>query len=257
MGIGLFISIVVIIVVIVAFYRSRQKDPNKYIVPANLQQLLSENVSFYTKLDANSKTLFKTRVKDFLTNVAVRGVDVAVDDLDRTLVAAGAIIPIFAFPDWRYNNLSEVLLYKDTFNKQFLTKGDERNVLGMVGDGPLHREMLLSKPSLRTSFQNPGDGSNTAIHEFTHLIDKADGAVDGVPEYLLANPYIIPWIKGMHQTIIDMKTGDATDINTYGATNDAEFLAVITEYFFERPTELKANHPDLYLMLEQMFHKGS
>jgi Mlc titration factor MtfA (ptsG expression regulator) len=53
-----------------------------------------------------------------------------------------------------------------------------------------------------------------------------------------------------------MKTGDANDINSYGATNDAEFFAVITEYFFEQPQELKANHPNVYNMLDNMFNKG-
>jgi len=50
-----------------------------------------------------------------------------------------------------------------------------------------------------------------------------------------------------------MKAGAASDINLYGATNDAEFFAVVSEYFFEKPDELKAKHPELYAMLEQMF----
>jgi len=254
MGTGLIISIVVIIIVGIFFYRSRQKDSRNYTIPANLPQLLTEHVAFYNKLDTEKKALFESRVKDFLANVAIRGVDTPVDDTDRVLIAAGAIIPIFAFPDWRYNNLSEVLLYKDTFNKEYLTSGGERNVLGMVGDGALHREMLLSKPSLRASFQHAEDGHNTTIHEFAHLIDKADGSVDGVPEYLLSNPFIMPWISKMHETIKEMKTSHHSDINIYGATNDAEFFAVVSEYFFERPDQLKANHPELYEMLVQMFH---
>jgi len=253
MGIGLIISIVIIIIVGVFFYRSRQKDPVNYIIPANLRQLLTNHVAFYNKLGPDKKALFEARVRDFLASVAIRGVDVIVEDADRVLIAAGAIIPIFAFPDWRYNNLSEVLLYKDTFNKEYLTTGGERNVLGMVGDGALRREMLLSKPSIRASFQNDEDGYNTVIHEFAHLLDKADGDADGVPEYLLADPYIMPWITKMHETINEMKTGVSKDINIYGATDDAEFFAVVSEYFFERPDELKANHPELYDMLERMF----
>jgi Mlc titration factor MtfA (ptsG expression regulator) len=169
------------------------------------------------------------------------------------LVAAGAIIPIFAFPNWRYNNISEVLLYKGTFNKEYNTDGAGRDVLGMVGDGAMRREMILSQPSLRASFRNHKDGHNTAIHEFAHLIDKADGETDGVPEYLLAQPFILPWVTRMHETIKQMRSSNHSDINIYGATNDAEFFAVVSEYFFERPTELKAHHPELYGMLEEMF----
>jgi Mlc titration factor MtfA (ptsG expression regulator) len=255
MSAGLIISIVVIILVSYFFYKSKQKTPDNYIVPANTPDLLATYVDFYQKLDDAGKALFVTRVKDFLGDVAIRGVDVPVEDLDRVLVAAGAIIPIFAFPDWRYNNISEVLLYKGMFNKQFATDaGTDRNVLGMVGDGAMHREMVLSQPSLRLSFSNATDGHNTVIHEFVHLIDKADGVVDGVPEYLLSKPYAMPWIERMHDTIKEMRTKNHSDIDLYGATNDAEFLAVVSEYFFERPAQLQEKHPELYAMLADMFH---
>jgi Mlc titration factor MtfA (ptsG expression regulator) len=223
MAIGLSISIAIIIIVGFFLYRSAKRNAGNYIVPDKIKELLEEHVAFYSKLDNTAKALFETRVKDFLTNVAVRGVGVEVEDLDRVLVGAGAIIPIFAFPDWRYNNLAEVLLYAGAFTRDFKTKGGRRDVLGMVGDGAMHREMILSQPSLRASFQRPGDGTNTAIHEFVHL------------------------------TIGAMKSGDNSDINRYGATNEAEFFAVVTEYFFERPEELQAHHPELFALLEGMF----
>ncbi len=254
MGAGLVISIIIIVAVSYFFYRSRQKNTGNYIVPVKIRELLAANVAFYNNLGTEGKALFEARVKDFLSNTAVRGIDINIDDVDRVLVASGAIIPIFAFPDWRYNNLSEVLLYKGTFNREYSTDSGERNVLGMVGDGALHREMILSQPSLRASFKNPTDGQNTAIHEFAHLVDKADGATDGVPEYLLSKPYILPWVTRMHETIKEMKTRNHSDINLYGATNDAEFFAVVSEYFFERPGQLKEHHPELFSMLEQMFH---
>jgi len=253
MSAAFIISVLLIILAGSFLYRSLRKKPGSYIVPGNIKELLSANVAFYTALDDDGKTLFEERVSDFLSNVTIKGVDVSVEDLDRVLVAAGAIIPIFGFPDWRYNNLSEVLLYKDTFSREYDTHGSGRNVLGMVGEGALQREMLLSKPSLRSSFHNATDGHNTPIHEFAHLIDKADGATDGIPEYLLSRPFILPWIAQMHRTIAGMKTHHS-DINIYGATNDAEFFAVVTEYFFERPTELKEHHPELYALLTEMFH---
>jgi Mlc titration factor MtfA (ptsG expression regulator) len=254
MGTGLGISVVIIILAGYFLSKSLKKNTNNYIIPPGIKQILSQNVAFYNNLDDKGKVLFENRVKDFLANVAVRGVNVTIDGLDRVLVASGAIIPIFAFPEWRYSNISEVLLYKGTFNKEYNTDGEGRNVLGMVGDGAMHREMILSQPSLRASFRNPADGQNTAIHEFAHLIDKADGATDGIPEYLLAQPYLVPWVAKMHETITEMKAQNYSDIDIYGATNDTEFFAVVAEYFFERPDQLKTHHPELYDMLEQMFH---
>jgi Mlc titration factor MtfA (ptsG expression regulator) len=251
--IGLII-IVVIIIIGIALYTNKVKKIRDYKLPANTQQLLTDNVPFYNTLDDNGKQQFETRIKDFLANTTIRGVDVEVDDLDRILIASGAIMLIFAFPDWKYNNLSEVLLYDKAFNAGYSTEGKERDIIGMVGDGPMHREMILSKPSLRSSFQNPTDGHNTVIHEFAHLIDKADGSVDGVPEYLLAKPHLMPWLKLVHDTIQEMRANGVSDINYYGATNPQEFFAVVSEYFFERPNELKENHPELYALLDEMFH---
>jgi len=251
---GLIVCIVIIIVAFWIFRKGLKKDASSYIVPEDTRELLLAHVAFYNNLDDAAKLAFENRIKDFLSNIAIRGIGVTVENIDRVLVAAGGIIPIFAFPDWRYNNLGEVLLYKGTFSKDYSTKGEERNVLGMVGEGVMNREMILSQPSLRASFQNPTDGHNTAIHEFVHLIDKADGATDGIPEYLVQHAYVLPWVNRMHETIKEMQTHRKTDINPYGATNDAEFFAVVSEYFFERPRELKAKHPELYTMLDEMFH---
>jgi MtfA peptidase len=251
------IGLIIILAVVVALsvvYADRKRRIHKYQLPPDAQKILSDNVEFYRNLNSKDQALFEARVKDFLANTTIRGVDVEVEDLDRLLIASGAIMLIFSFPDWKYNNISEVLLYKGTFNKSYDTDGADRNVLGMVGDGALHREMLLSKPSLRSSFKNPADGYNTVIHEFAHLIDKADGSVDGIPEYLLTRPHLIPWAKQVHETINEMKAQKHPDINIYGATNDAEFFAVVSEYFFEQPEKLREHHPELYNMLEEMFH---
>jgi Mlc titration factor MtfA (ptsG expression regulator) len=126
-------------------------------------------------------------------------------------------------------------------------------VLGMVGNGPMNGQMILSQPALREGFMHE-EGRNTGIHEFVHLIDKADGSVDGIPEYLLDRPYIIPWVTEMRREIGNMRLHD-TDINPYGATNDAEFFAVVAEYFFERPEALQEHHPALFAMLSKMFHR--
>ncbi len=250
---GLIVFIIVIIVGL-KFYFDKQKRIRNFQMPADTKQLLLEHVAFYRNLSDEQKLIFETRIKDFLQHVTITGIGTVVEDIDRILIASGAIIVIFGFPGWRYNNISEVLLYKDAFTEDYKQIGNDRNILGMVGDGALQRQMILSQTSVRESFKNLADGHNTVIHEFVHLVDKADGAADGIPEYLLSRPYTIPWITRMHKTIEEMKQDEHRDINFYGATNDAEFFAVISEYFFERPDQLKTHHPELYKLLEQMFH---
>ena len=122
----------------------------------------------------------------------------------------------------------------------------------MVGNGYMNGQMILSRAALIKGFSNSGGKENTAIHEFVHLLDKSDGATDGIPENLLAHEYVMPWLKMIHQEIGKIEEG-RSDINPYAATSEAEFFAVAAEYFFQKPDEFKHKHPELYAMLNQIF----
>lgn len=249
--------LVVIIAIIVAYFR-KQKKPKAVapeIAPDNMHELLSKHVTFYERLNEPEQALFRSRVIHFLSTTKITPVDqVQITELDRLYVGSSAIIPIFSFSDWAYNNLDEVLIYPGTFTKDFDTQHEDRNVLGMVGDGAMHRMMILSLPALRAGFEHNGAG-NTAIHEFVHLLDKADGATDGIPEYMLPANLVAPWIKYMHQSIREIREHHS-DINPYAATNDAEFFAVISEYFFQKPQLLKEHHPELFHILEATYKRN-
>jgi len=216
------------------------------------RQILSEQVPFYQQLDDIRKTEFENRVQQFLSQVKITGVNTTVEDLDKVLIAASAVIPIFNFPGWEYIHLHEVLLYPDSFNHQFEQQGNGRDVLGMVGSGALNHVMILSQHQLRQAFINKTGKDNTAIHEFVHLVDKTDGDIDGIPAFILEKKYIQPWLQLM-QHEIKLINENESDINPYGETNEAEFFAVVSEYFFERPQLLKEKHPKLYELLEKIF----
>jgi len=224
------------------------KDP----LPFQIKEILEEQVPFYQQLPENKKGSFEERTKQFLAQVKITGVKTRVEDMDRVLIAASAIIPIFNFPGWQYRNLHEVLLYPDSFDHKFEQQGAGRNILGMVGSGALNHVMILSQFELRQAFTNKTGKNNTAIHEFVHLVDKTDGDIDGVPGALLGKKYIIPWLQLM-QKEMEFIRDERSDINPYGTTNEAEFFAVVSEYFFERPDLLKQKHPDLYALLLRIF----
>jgi MtfA peptidase len=125
----------------------------------------------------------------------------------------------------------------------------------MVGSGALHKMMVISQGALRDGFSNKTDKENTAIHEFVHLIDKTDGDIDGIPELLMQNQCIKSWLKLMLDEIGAIKENES-DINPYGATNEAEFFAVASEYFFERPLLFKQKNPELYTLMEKIFRQN-
>lgn len=219
-----------------------------------VEALLDAHVKYYRRLNETDKKRFASEVTEFMGHVTVEGVGTDVEELDKVLIAASAVIPIFAFPGWKYRNLTNVILYPDTFDEKYQFEGDRRNILGMVGSGPLNGQMLLSKSALRYGFSAETDKSNTAIHEFVHLVDKTDGTVDGMPQSLMQHRYSVPWLQVMHEEIKKIETGQS-DINPYAAMNESEFLAVVSEYFFENPAKMQEHHPELYGLLSKMFNQ--
>lgn len=235
------------------FFRRKKKNVVIGPVPVNYSQILEEQVPFYKNLDDGQKQEFQNRVQHFLARTRITGVKTNVEDIDRVLIASSAVIPIFNFPGWEYVNLHEVLLYPDSFDHEFQQMGTHRSIIGMVGHGAMNHVMILSQHELRQAFLNKTGKTNTAIHEFVHLVDKTDGSIDGVPEFILEKKYILPWLQLMRKEI-ELIVKDRSDINDYGATNEAEFFAVVSEYFFERPKLLKEKHPELYKLLSEIFN---
>lgn len=244
------VGLLILVVILMAF---SIRAPKRFqALPENFRELLADYISFYTQLDEVGKAHFEQRAEQFLSAVTITGVNAEVEDLDKVLIAAAAVIPVYHIPDWQYINLHEVLLYPGTFNHDFEQGGMDRNVAGMVGTGALQNAMVISKWQLRQGFISQHDTRNTAIHEFVHLVDKMDGTIDGVPEIILERRYCAAWKKLMEDSIQQMRAF-GSDIDPYGATNTAEFFAVISEYFFKQPERLKANHPDLFAMLERIY----
>ncbi len=244
--VGLLIGLVILIA-----FNIRPVKHHSHL-PENYKNLLWDYIAFYRQLDEAGIEVFEKRVEHFLSAHSITGINAEVEDIDRILIAAAAIIPVYSIPDWQYINLHEVLLYPGTFNADFDQSGQDRNIIGMVGTGAMQHVMVISKWQLRQGFINTHDTRNTAIHEFVHLIDKMDGTMDGIPEIILERSYTGQWKQLMETTIEQMKT-NGSDIDFYGATNTAEFFAVISEYFFMQPQLLQSNHPDLFEMLERIY----
>ena len=228
-------------------------------IPAHWQPFLEDNATFYANLSQPQKDLFNRRVQFFLAEKKIEGIGTDLDENLTLLVAASAIIPTFAFPFFEYPNLRQVLLYPNSFDRQFQTSpetdgGEEpRNIAGMVGNGFMNGTLLLSKPDLLEGFKGKNP-HNVGIHEFVHLLDMADGAVDGLPEIFVNNAYAVPWLQVIKDEVRRIRKG-RSDINPYSLTNNAEFLAVVSEYFFDNPEQFAERHPELYQSLCTIFHQ--
>lgn len=252
MVLALQIIFVLLLIIIIGLFVLQPKRKEIFLLPDNYQDLLNDYIAFYAKLDEQGKKKFEEKFKHFLSAVKISGANAEVEDLDRVLIGAAAVIPIYFIPDWEYINLREVLLYPGNFNMDFEQHGNERLISGMVGTGGLENVMIISKWELRQGFINNKNNRNTAIHEFVHLIDKMDGTLDGVPELLLQRKSIVQWQNLIQLTMEQIRLGES-DIDIYGATSPVECFAVISEYFFEKPVLFSSNHPELNEMLQLIY----
>ena len=233
------------------FLRKQQVELAPF--PQEWRAILSQKVRYYRDLSSSEQERFARRVQLFLETVDVHGAGVEVDVVDKLLVAASAEIPLFGFKDWRYPNIDEVILSAGTFSADFNPDSPRKNVLGIVGDRHLSRAMVISKPALHDGFERHTQ-HNVGIHEFTHLIDMSDGAVDGPPAYDLPDGLVGPWMRVVEEEITTIREG-TSEIDPYGGTNEAEFFAIVSEYFFNKPEQFAKDHPTLFGMLEQIFRQ--
>jgi len=216
--------------------------------------LLKKHVQFYNRLNDVERAYFEQRINYFLSTKQITAVDCEIDEKINLFVAASAVMPVFSFPDFFYRNINEILIYPDSFDHDynFSTDQERKRIAGMVGNGVMNRMMILSKRDLLKAFDDTIDAENLAIHEFVHLIDMADGDVDGIPKAIMDQQQTIPWISEVHREMKRIKRHQS-DIDNYSLTNNAEFLAVVSEYFFDSPEKFKDRHPGLFTLMSSIF----
>ncbi|WP_020476474.1 M90 family metallopeptidase [Zavarzinella formosa] len=221
--------------------------------PPQWAEVLERRVRFYRALDDAQRERFRQMVAVFLDEVRVTGVRTEADDVIRALVAASAIIPVFGFEHWDYRRLGEVLVYPGAFDQGYRTeRTDDANILGLTGLGHLRGVVILSKPSLLSGFADGPNTQNVGVHEFAHLVEQTE-AENGLPPEVPPET-VRQWVGYVARELLH-QSGRRTGVNDYAYTNEHEFFAVLTEYFFGAPEELRAKDPVLYGLLRRLFHQ--
>jgi Mlc titration factor MtfA (ptsG expression regulator) len=252
----LFIGLLIFIFLRWATRKSRlRKKVMKRDFPTAWRKILLDRVGFYHTLSDEGKRRFERGIQVFLSEKRIIGLQTEVDELSKVLVAASAIIPVWGFENWEYPNLAEIYITDGAISThEYKEEGQTSVTAGQIKPRGGRHTVTLSKSALEQGFSNMADRKNVGIHEFTHMIDEQDGAADGIPENRLPDHLIEPWTKLMYEKMEEIKQGE-NKINSYGATSETEFFAVVTEYFFEKPGLLQEKHPQLYDMLTKIFNQ--
>jgi Mlc titration factor MtfA (ptsG expression regulator) len=185
-----------------------------------------------------------------------------VTDEIRVAIAAQACLLLLGLPNHDfYPNLQVIIVYPWAYR----SREDRRGEGGIIHSGMSSRlgeawptgQVILNWDSVQRSLRRPHDGHNVVLHEFAHLLDMRDGWADGVPllpggqgQYDEWAAVMAPEYERLRQEVAE---GEVDILDGYGATHPAEFFAVSTECFFERPLELREAHPSLYRVLARYY----
>lgn len=181
------------------------------------------------------------------------------DEVRVTIAAQACILLLHLDDDDYYPQLKSIVVYPSAYRVPG-GPGQTGEIHGgdavHLGTSWQHGTVVLSWNSARRGAADPRDGQNVILHEFAHQLDQEDGAADGTPE-LEQWAFYFPWARVLSEHYLALRKaknrGGKTVLDTYGATNEAEFFAVATEAFFEKPTLLRTRHPELYDELSRYF----
>ncbi len=145
-----------------------------------------------------------------------------------------------------YDRLSEVVIYPSHYVHP------ERDAV-IYGEAHHWGTVVLSWDAVRNGLVHPRDGRDTTMHEFAHVLDIEDGWFDGTPMLHDGADYH-GWSRALGHYYEQLREDpDDGVVREYGATNAAEFFAVVTEAFFERPKTLRREAPELYTELRRFY----
>lgn len=217
--------------------------------------LLEEDFPLYERLPEEYKEILHEKIVEFISSKTFVGCNgFELSDEVIVLISAHACTLILKQEGTVYPKLNTILIYPSTF--QSVQKNVDANgivteeVVSRLGESWTSGSVVLAWDSVLNGARNRFDAHNVAIHEFAHQLDQEDGVGDGVPYNGLTKNKLHVWCHVMEECYnrfikIAEKPGK-TVINRYGATNHAEFFAVLSETFFEKPKQLNKKWPDLY-----------
>lgn len=228
--------------------------------PGTWREILRRRVPHYLELPAPHQRALRQRVQVLLAEVPFIGCDGLVIDDEIRVTIAGQAAFLLLGRGGSFGALREVLVYPaEVVVPSVHTDGDgvvhERRAV-LAGQSWQQGRVVLAWDAVLRGAADPHDGTNVVMHEFAHQIDQETGPANGAP-YVGRGRAPRIWERVMSEAFAALQArlarGEEGLIDPYGATNPAEFLAVTTELFFERPQALAEAHPALYAQLRQCY----
>lgn len=232
--------------------------------PGKWLTLIQQHVAFFHRLSAGDRAELLGHIQVFLAEKRFEGCSgfTITDEVSVSIAAQACLLLLHRRTDY-FPQLLTILVYPVTYmveeRRQVGEHLWEEGRVSRLGEtGRRMGSLVLSWDAVRHGAANPSDGKNVVLHEFAHQLDFENDAADGVPG-LATREQQLAWAEVMRSEYASLRAADESGIptllDTYGATNPAEFFAVSVEAFFERPRALRAHHPRLYAELRTYFQQ--
>jgi Mlc titration factor MtfA (ptsG expression regulator) len=227
--------------------------------PESWQAILERNFTLVQRLTAEQRKQLFGYMNVFLARVNFEGCGgQEITEEIKVTIAAQACLLLVGREERVYPRLKTVLVYPHTYRSGAKGMfGGDNGQGARLGESWGFGVVVLAWNSVLGGAHNLEDGHNVTMHEFAHQLDQADGAVDGAPVLANRSAYV-SWAKVLSADYATLrkttKRGKRDVMDRYGATNPAEFFAVATETFFEKPRQLQKDHPELFDELRSYYN---
>lgn len=220
--------------------------------PEKWSVILNKNLPPYGKLSSPLRHQLQDDIRIFISEKSFEGCGgLILTDEIKVTIAAQACMLLLNRKTKCYPRLSSILVYPSTYvaGTNHSRGGQTGETSVRLGESWNTGAVVLAWDSVKNGSANFDDGHNVTMHEFAHQLDQEYGSSDGAPVLKNRSAYSA-WARVFSKEYEKLRQksarGRKSVMDDYGASNPAEFFAVATETFFEKPVQLKRKHPELY-----------
>jgi len=244
--------------------RRRRERLRRAPFPAEWRRLIERNVPLFSRLPKADRAELLGHVQVFLAEKIWEGCGglELTDEIRVTIAAQACMLLLHRETDY-YPRVTTILVYPSIY----IARGERSIGGGIWEEGEEHRlghtqqqlgAIVLAWDAALHGSRIYNDGENVVLHEFAHQLDFEGTGTDGTPLFETRRQYL-SWARVLGAEYDQLRkrddAGEVSFLDSYGATNPAEFFAVVTEFFFEKPVELRAIHADLYAELKRFYRQ--
>jgi len=229
-------------------------------LPEDRRRIIEKNVPLYKRLPDSLRQQLGGLINVFLAEKHFEGCGgLKITDEMKATIAAQACMLLLNRETKCFPRLHTILVYPHTYVAKTISSNgalitDEHSV--RLGESWQSGPVVLAWDSVIDGTSNVTEAQNVVLHEFAHQLDQEDGEADGAPVLENRSRYRA-WARVLSAEYEALQKGTErrtrSVISDYGATNPAEFFAVATEAFFEKPQQMKKRHPELYDELKDYY----